>query len=98
MSTIDIMKAHDAAKRPYLTADSALMSEIEEIENLQQSIRQRRILPVYVIDGETFLSYQMAAFLQYQSKEMWCVYFAGGESNRPTGTILKVSKRNPGDF
>jgi len=98
MKVIDIMEAHDAVKRPYLTEDYALACEILEIDNLQYSICNRRILPVYVIDDEIILSCQMAAFLQYQSKEMWCIYFAGEKSRYLTGTILRISKVNPGDI
>lgn len=99
MSVItDIMEAHDAVTRPYMTENWALDWEVREHQNLQRSIRERAILPVYVIDGEVILSVQMAAYLQYRAKEMWCVYFAGGRSKKPAGTILKIRKVNPGDI
>lgn len=76
--TETLMATHDAIARPYLTEDWALACELQEIENLGISIRERLILPVYYFDGEIIYSYQKAAFMQYRSTEMWCVYFAGG--------------------
>lgn len=99
IDAISVMEAHDKKKRPYMSQDWALDWEVRELDHLQRSIRERAILPVYMIDGHIYLSVQMAAYLQYTAQEMWCVYFAGGKSEKnPTGTILKIRKVNPGDI
>ncbi len=96
--TETLMSTHDAIARPYLTEAWALVCERQEVENLEMSIRERMVIPIYSFDGNIIYSYQMAALMQYRSTEMWCVYFAGEESRKPTGTILRISKIRPGDM
>lgn len=93
-----LMEARDKINRSYMTDEWALAEEIREGDIVESTLHERGFVPIYCFDGEIIFSYQMAAMLQYRATEMWVVYFAGGRSPKPTGTILRIRRVNPGDF